>query len=120
MGTAWNLEVERLLAQIRGLLEAHGSSRFEDIHGERDRRIVNRMGYFRSNDAGAREYIVTPESFKRELCAGFTPKFAVSVLQERGWLVPDSDGKPQRRERLPDTTRVRCYVIPSSILGAGE
>jgi uncharacterized protein (DUF927 family) len=120
MGTAGNLEVERLLAQIRGLLEAHGSSRFEDIHGERDRRIVNRMGYFRSNDAGAREYIVTPESFKRELCAGFTPKFAVSVLQERGWLVPDSDGKPQRRERLPDTTRVRCYVIPSSILGAGE
>jgi putative DNA primase/helicase len=56
--------------------------------------------------------------FKDDLCAGFDPTFATSVLLEEGWLLPGSDGKSTQKKRLPgiqQTTRV--YVFGGKMWG---
>ncbi|WP_316666548.1 DUF927 domain-containing protein [Ralstonia psammae] len=111
-GGAGNREERAVLAQVRAFFESHGASRFEAMSATEDQRIINRAGFYRTDAEGGREYIVLPESFRRDVCAGFDPKTAVKALVAHGWLALDGD-KPQRRERLPGMGRVRCYVFTS-------
>jgi len=111
-GGAGNREERAMLDQVRAFFEAHGASRFEDMNADHDQRIINRAGFYRTGADGGREYIVLPESFKRDVCHGFDPKAAIKALAAHGWLELDGD-KPQRRERLPGMGRVRCYVFTS-------
>jgi len=70
------------------------------------------VGFYRFTATGEREYLVLPEAFKREVCAGFDPKFAVKALIDAGWLTPGNVGKSSQTRRIPghrDT--VRCYVF---------
>ncbi|MTD99856.1 DUF927 domain-containing protein [Paracoccus sp. YIM 132242] len=111
------------LTTVRRFLEAHGSSRFELIHGEAhagteqaiDSRIINRAGFVRHQD-GEREYIFLPETWK-DVCAGMDPGRVAKVLVERGFMLTGGDGKPQVKQRLPGIAKpARCYVVSSSIL----
>lgn len=109
-GGAGNREERAILDQVRAFFEAHGASRFENLNADHDQRIINRAGFYRTGADGGREYIVLQEAFKREVCQGFDAKAVIKALLANGWLERDGD-KAQRRERLPNMGRVRCYVF---------
>jgi uncharacterized protein (DUF927 family) len=113
-GGTGNREERALLAQVRGFFEQHGASRFEDMKGDDGQRVINRAGFYRVNEDRAREYLVLPEAFKREVCAGFDSKFAKKVLQDHGWLVPGAD-RPTQKVRLPGLGSTWVYVLAATM-----
>lgn len=118
-GGTGNLEAQRLVADIRACLEAHEESRFSYLGANDSRTINNRMGYIRDGVNG-REFILLPESFKRELCRGYDASIATKMLRGLGILIPDADGKAQKRESLPGDKRPRCYVLSAAKLWGDE
>lgn len=119
-GSAGNREDRTLLAQVRAFFETHGSSRFEDLTARFEQRVANRAGFFRKNLEGEREYLVLPEVFKREVCAGFDMKHAIKVLTAAQCLIPGKDGKASQKPRLPFIGPARVYVITGKVLEGGE
>lgn len=118
------------VAAVRRFLELHGNSRFEamgtlapkDGYGAPiEQKIINRAGFRRLEDdsyAGETEFIFLPEVWKSEVCAGLDPTAVAKTLAKRGMLKPGSGGKLQNFQRVPGSRNpVRCYVIPSEILG---
>lgn len=83
-------EDAQALAQVAHFLEVHGSSRFADLT-EPDRIVVNRAGYRRKDAQGRTEYLVLPEVFKRELCAGLDHRAVAKLLRDRGLLVTEDN-----------------------------
>ena len=75
-GGAGNREDRILLAQVCGFFETHGASRIEDVGASIDQRVINRAGFYRAGVDGTREFLVLPEAFKRDVCAGFDLKAA--------------------------------------------
>jgi len=110
-GGTGNREDRALLAQVRGFFETHGASRFEDVAATVDQRIINRAGFYRTGVDDAREYLVLPEAFKRDVCAGFDLKAATRCLVAQGWIVPGGDGRPTQKPRLPGIGTARVYVF---------
>lgn len=121
-GGAGNREDRTILESVAAFFEAHGSSRFERFDANPDQRVVSRVGFIRSDTFGNREFLVLPESFKKEVCKGFDVKAAEAALKRQGWLVPGGDGRLTRKERIPNIggNPTRCYVLSSKMLGAGE
>ncbi len=105
-------EVTAGLAQVRAFLEAHGSSRFEDLDGGENQRIVNRAGYRQKVD-GQTRYCIFPEAFKREVCAGLNEKTVCAALLKCGALLPDG-GRNTRVVRTPDGLK-RFYIITPAV-----
>ncbi|GAM53227.1 putative inner membrane protein [bacterium endosymbiont of Mortierella elongata FMR23-6] len=119
-GAIGNREESTLLAQIRAFFETHGSSRFEDVNALSEQRIFQRAGFCRARAEGGREFLVLPEVFKRELCAGYDLKIAERILLARGWLAPGGDRTTQKI-RLPGIeTPTRVYVFTSNMWEAEE
>lgn len=122
-GDRGNREERQLLEQVRAFFEANGASRFQNADGDDGQRIVDRCGFYRVVETeltmggdevpqkhGLREYLVLPQSFRNEVCAGFDFRFAIRVLKERRYLVSGSD-KAAQSVRLPGLGKTRCYVI---------
>ena len=112
-GSIGNREDRALLRQVRAFFESHGASRFarlDDIPPD-DRPIVNRAGFVRKTADGGQEFLVLPEVFRREVCAGFDPKAAARVLLEAGWFAPGEGRHIAQRVRAPGLGLVRCYVF---------
>jgi putative DNA primase/helicase len=84
-GGSGSQEQTAALAQVHYFIEAHGESRFTDLDSNSDRNIVNRAGFRRRTEAGI-EYLVLPEVFKREVCAGFDYRLVARVLRDKGML----------------------------------
>jgi putative DNA primase/helicase len=119
-GRTGNREERGLLAQVRAFFEQHGASRFENVTSAEGQRTINRAGFYRADAGDRREYLVLPEAFRREVCAGFDSKSAIRSLLARGWLVPGSDGKPTQKPRLPGIGPTRVYVVGGTLWEAGE
>ncbi|MGO4390225.1 DUF927 domain-containing protein [Variovorax sp. M-6] len=119
-GSAGNREDRTLMDQVRAFFEVHGSSRFEDLTARFEQRVANRAGFFRKDIDGEREYLVLPEVFKREVCAGFDLRHATKVLISAQWLVPGNDGKSSQKPRLPGLGLTRVYVVNRQVLEGGE
>ena len=123
-------EERQALGAVRRFIEMHGGSRFEplgnliprDSTGRAlDPRVVNRVGYRRKTENGGAEYIVTPETWKSELCAGLDPAMVAKTLASCGLLTVGADGKPQVKVRLPTVANpVRAYVIRAEILDGAQ
>jgi uncharacterized protein (DUF927 family) len=109
-GGAGNKEERAILSQVRAFFEAHGSSRFENLHSISDQRIPNRVGYVRDLAVG-KEYLVSPEMFKQEVCAGLDVKAATAILAEKGWIERGHGGKFSQSIRLPNLPPQRFYVF---------
>jgi uncharacterized protein (DUF927 family) len=117
------------IAAVRRFIELHGASRFEGMGDLAprdgsgfaiDQRVVNRVGFRRRRDDGAIEYLILPEVWRSEVCAGFDPTMVAKTLAARGMLTKGADGKPQVKVRLPGFPgAVRCYVISGGIFGDG-
>jgi uncharacterized protein (DUF927 family) len=110
---AGSREERKLLAQVRAFFEHNGASRFQDVASE-NQQVINRAGFYRGNDDGAREYLVLPEAFKADVCAGFDTRYAASVLREHGWLLTGND-KLAQRVRLPGIGPSRVYVFGARV-----
>jgi uncharacterized protein (DUF927 family) len=118
------VEDRTALSQVRGFIEKHGSSRFEPIgvlaqefETMAGKTTINRVGFKRSAGAGT-EFLILPESWKSEVCAGLDPKAAAKAVLAAKALKPGEGNQLQRKERLPGLGSVRCYVVSSSILEA--
>lgn len=118
-GGIGSTEITMGIAQVRRFIEAHGASRFQR-HNDAAQLVANRAGFVRDDGNGHVEYLIMPGAWREELCEGYDPGAIARALSDAGHLVPDSDGKPCRRERVPalrKTTRV--YRLRASILGEG-
>jgi uncharacterized protein (DUF927 family) len=116
-GGAGNKEERAILSQVRAFFEAHGASRFESINATNEPRIINRAGFYRADEYGKREYLVLPESFRREVCGGVDSRAAALVLRKAGWLIPGEGKNMQRKESLPGMGQTRCYVFTGHMWG---
>lgn len=120
-GSTGPAEIAAGISQIRRFFEQHGQSRFADFYGaDGERPIANRCGFKRQED-GKTEYYVHLESFRSELCAGLDVYAIARECIRLGLLIPASDGKPQRPERIPallgETENKRVYHFTSAIIG---
>lgn len=101
-------ETKEILLQVRLFFEQHGDSRFAPFE-EESFKTINRVGY-KKEIAGELNYYVFPESFTQNICQGFDAEIVGKILIEKGWLVPDSEGKSSRPVRLPcSKIPMRCY-----------
>jgi uncharacterized protein (DUF927 family) len=114
-------EVDQAISQVKRFLEIHGESRFTswDDHSDNnaDGRTINRAGFRRVTDDNRTEFYVLPEVFKTEICGGLNPKEVTKAIREAGFLVPGSDGKSTKQERLPGIGSKKVYRIKPDILG---
>lgn len=122
-GGVGNREERAMLSQIRAFFEAHGASRFallDDDFVARDRTIVNRVGFIRTKADGSREFLVLPEAFRKEVCAGYDQKVAIRALVAAGCLLPADGRHNAQRVRIPGLGSPRCYVISDRIWEVDE
>lgn len=114
-GNPGNQERTAFLEMVQSFFEAHGASRFEDIHHAANiQHIINRVGFRQNNTLGQYEYFVLPEMFRREICQGVDPRWASQLLIEVGMLLPSSEGKAQTAHRLPGEGLKKCYHFVSN------
>ena len=125
-GCSGHREEWQLIEQVRSFFEANGASRFQNINGDDNQRVIDRAGFLRvveteltpggeiPKKGGLREYLVLPQAFRNELCAGFDFKFAIKVLKECEWLVPGKD-KTAQSVSLPGMGKTRVYVISAKL-----
>lgn len=114
-------EEREAVARVRHFIELHGTSRFEpmgnlvptdSIGGPVELRINNRVGFRRRTDSGGIEYLVLPQSWQSEVCAGMDAGAVAKVLSQRGMLRRGSDGKMQTVARVPGFDKaVRVYLL---------
>jgi putative DNA primase/helicase len=113
-GSAGNQERAAMLSQVKAFFEAHEESRFANIDAMDERPTINRAGFRRSGESGV-EYLVLPEVYGREICAGFEPRAVSKALIEAGWIRPAQDGRSQRTERIPCKGPTKVYVFTSAL-----
>ena len=78
---------------------------------ERSGRVTFERAGFRRNTGEGWTYYVLPGAWA-EIFAGMDLKQVNRVLLEKGFLVPDKQGKAQGTERLPGFGKsVRCYRV---------
>ncbi|TXI80667.1 MAG: DUF927 domain-containing protein [Crocinitomicaceae bacterium] len=110
-GGIGNHEERAILEHVRAFIEAHGSSRFESMTADRER-IHNRVGYIRQKAGQAREYLIFPEAFKREVCKGFDHRQVSKVLIEQGVMLHNNHSGATLPVRTPDSSAlVRMYIL---------
>lgn len=121
-GGIGNREERAMLTQVRAFFESHGASRFALLDDDfpNDRPITNRAGFARTMTNGGREFLVLPEVFRREVCAGFDAKAVTRALIEAGWIEPGRDGRTTQKPRIPGIGMTRCYVFTERIWEGDE
>jgi uncharacterized protein (DUF927 family) len=129
-GTSGASDVEAGIRQARAFIGSHGASRFQFIrHSSRtgldddtdEKQVMrDRAGFRRRNpDTNETEYLILPETFRNEVCAGHALQAVLKELDKRGFLVrerPNMTIKPN----LPELGRVRVYCILAAILEGDE
>lgn len=114
-------EGQEILRQVRHYFEQHGDARFTILGNNEDQKTtINRAGYKKLIE-GHWHYFVLPEIFKQDICCGFDNQISTSTLIEKGWLMPDANGKSTRAENLPcSKSNTRCYRFDGSKLFSDE
>ncbi len=130
-GNSGNAEETRAIAQVRAFIERHGAARFETFKNRDETdpagdaasiglRVRDRAGFVRASFGGAVEYLILPEQWKNEVCAGIDPIRTAKALAARGWLIPGTDGRMTQKPRLPGMGSMRVYVLSDGILGGSS
>jgi uncharacterized protein (DUF927 family) len=118
-GTTGAGDAEAAVNQVRRFIEAHGASRFQVVRAgagsaDENQIVANRAGYRRKTGEEETEFLVLPETFKSEVCAGFDYRMVARVLEQRGFL----EWQPpslMKKVRLPDCAPW-VFSIKGSIL----
>jgi uncharacterized protein (DUF927 family) len=114
-GGAAPYEARQAIGQVRQFIEMHGDSRFDDITTpDPDRKpVVNRAG-FRRGQGEARRWLIPPEVWRNEFCAGLNPRETAKTLAALQMLETDSEGKFSRSETI-NGKKQRFYVLTPAI-----
>jgi putative DNA primase/helicase len=122
-------EEREALAQVRHFFERYAESRFalwNETVQETNFKIFDRAGFKKITDSGIEFYVFT-KTFREEICKGLDPIFVAKICMKQGLLVPDSNGKPTRSERLPGLSKLeektntgRCYRFTSAVLSCND
>ena len=110
-------EARQAVEQVRRFIEAHGEYRFEPLDNGDARDVPNRAGW-RKGEGADREWLIPPETWRAEICAGLDPKAVARTLGEAGILRRSDDGFQQVRKIRGKSTRV--FVIGAAIIEGGE
>jgi putative DNA primase/helicase len=114
-GTKGSSDIEQAIRQVKGFLEAHGSSRFQ-VEGQEDAKVINRVGFKKTDEDSNTKYLILTESFRKEVCAGYDSKIVAKELASRGYLIPGDGRNLARREKIEGFNRPRVYVLTSALL----
>jgi uncharacterized protein (DUF927 family) len=127
-GSAASGEDAAAWRQVRAFIERHGEARFgliiHDVEGQRvmgdDGRAIHLRAGWRIQPRGGGGgwlYLILPEVWRAEVCAGLDPQQAARALQRTGHL-HGGDGKNlARKEWVPSERRqLRVYAVDGSIL----
>lgn len=137
--------------RVRLFLEQHGSSRFAELRpvttgpdtglkadlgaAETDAsareteyaeggqgRTINRVGWRRLRKDGTVEFLILPESWAVEICAGADPNKVANILLRNGYLEKGDGKNVPKKIRIPEYGRnpVRCYVVNAGILAGSD
>lgn len=109
-------DMEKAIAHLRGFLQIHGDSRFDEI-GQTDSvgwvgSCRDRAGFRRKTDDGV-EFLIFPETFNAEIRRFCDPKKVAQELLKRKDLRVE-EGRLQVQQRI-NGTKSRFYAIQSSI-----
>ena len=116
-------DAEAAIRQVRNFIEVNGASRFQsakvrhdDHHDPIPEKVINRAGFRKDDATGiALEYLILPEVFRCEVCAGFDHQTVARALLDREYL----DNQPPhqtKKTRMPEVGSVRFYAVRASIL----
>lgn len=108
------------IEQVKEFLSMHGASRFQRLRGDRETIIPNRAGFWREDQPGAREYLITASTWTNDVCRGLPPQAVARLLLELGHLIPDGAGKLSQPITAPGMKKARFYVVKESIFGGGD
>jgi len=82
---------------VRLFIEQHGDSRFDPADNVEAKPSPNRAGW-RKGEGEEREWLIPPETWKAEICAGLDSGFVARTLAKHGLIERTSDGfQPVRR-----------------------
>jgi putative DNA primase/helicase len=89
-GTTGSADLYKAGRQVRAFLEKHGSSRFQFVRGgpttDEETIIHDRAGFRRFNKkTGEAEFLILPETFRDEVCKGFSYLTVINELERRGF-----------------------------------
>jgi putative DNA primase/helicase len=118
-GTAGAMDTEAAIQQVRLFLEQHGSARFE--RENENRPISGRAGFYRRAPNG-NEFWIMRETFRSEVCRGYSAQMVAQALADHGFLIAGDGGRPVSRRRIGSDSgqsvenRVSVYVIREDIL----
>lgn len=116
-GGAEPAEVRQAIEQVRLYIEQHGDSRFDPLDNPDAKPSPNRAGW-RSGEGEEREWLIPPETWKAEICAGLEASFVARTLAGRGFIRRIGDGFQSVR-RISGTNK-RVYVVTAHILAEGD
>jgi uncharacterized protein (DUF927 family) len=96
----------------------HGDSRFDDITTpDPDRKpVANRAG-FRRDHGEDRRWLIPPEVWRNEVCAGINSREAAKTLAGLHMLEPDGEGKFSRSETVGGRNAFTCSSPQYSRVG---
>ena len=109
-------ETRQAIEQVRLFIEQHGDARFALLGEDNARPVMNRAGW-RSGEGITRQWLIPPEIWKAEICAGRDPKMVARALAERGMLERAKDGF-QPVQRI-DGALKRVFVVKAGIFDGG-
>jgi putative DNA primase/helicase len=89
-------------------------------HGADPYPVHDRAGFRRATDDDQTEFFVLPEVFEKEITKGYDAAWLAKLLVQRGWVMPDPQGKTTRAERLPTIGTKRIYRFRPSVLATDE
>lgn len=116
-------DADACIKQIASFLETHGANRFPKITDD-ENTSDNRAGFTRENPTTfEKEFLIFTDTFKRDVCKGFSLQTAVDELTKRGLLVRGNDkARPTQQIRVKHLGKnpIRFYVISSKVFGDGE
>ncbi len=105
---------ESAVSQVRAFLALNGASRFQPVTHRFDRnqneiveKVINRAGFWRGTKS-TREYLIFPEIFKKEVCAGFDYRAVAAELEKRGWLKRSRPHWTKKARGAPEGSRFFC------------
>ncbi len=116
-GGSGDIEGKAIIGQVRAFLQENENrfGRISEDSNTEDRFIPKRAGFHRFQEKKS-EWLIFPNVFTKEVCAGYDSKTVSHLLEKLGYLTSDKDGKNARVERLGNMKPMRLYCINDSIM----
>lgn len=106
------------IAQVQSFFEKNGDCLFSSWEDNPiATKTINRAGTKKQTEDGI-EFFVFTNAFRNEICKGLDHTYVAKVCINKGLLMPDSEEKSTRSERMwkQDRKTTRCYRFTSKVL----